>query len=465
VSHPTHRADARPNTGSDRAQPAPRRRSGSGSGSGTGSGAQSAGRSGGARAAAARGAGSRGAGSRGAGRPAGTPRSRQASPGGTGRPTVAPVRTLAPLPPATSFASAGLPEALTRQLARRDITVPFPVQAATLPDALAGHDVLGKAETGSGKTLGFGLPALARLMSGKRSPRRPRALILVPTRELAQQVSDVLAPLAQVVGLKVATVYGGASMGRQIEQLNRGADLMVATPGRLVDLLERHAVYLDSVEIAVLDEADHLCDLGFLPVVRRLLDLVPAGGQRMLFSATLDGDADQLVRQYLVDPVLVEVAPAERGTQRVTHVVHPVSRREDKPTAIAALVRDADRALVFVRTKHGADRLARQLAREGLTTGALHGGLAQNARTRALAAFAGGSLAVLVATDVAARGLHVDGIDLVVHADPPTESKVFAHRSGRTGRAGADGEVVTVVLPDEEADVRRMLAQVNVSAA
>jgi superfamily II DNA/RNA helicase len=368
-----------------------------------------------------------------------------------------PLVTREPMPPVASFAASGLPQVLAQLLARRGITAPFPVQAAVLGDALAGHDVLGRAPTGSGKTLAFGLPLLARVNGGTRVKRRPRALVLLPTRELAEQVSVVLAPLGQTIGVSVATTYGGTSIGRQIAQLARGVDVLVATPGRLVDLLERGAVFLDNVEVAVLDEADHLCDLGFLPVVQRLLDLVPAGGQRMLFSATLDGAVDVLVRRYLNDPVLVSV-DAAAVTDPVTHRLVDVRSREDKPAAIADLVRDLTRTIVFVRTKHGADRLAKQLLRHGLSAQALHGGLPQNARTRALAAFSEGRSAVLVATDVAARGLHVDGIELVVHADLPTESKVFAHRSGRTGRAGAGGEVVALVLPEEAASARRLLA-------
>ncbi len=370
----------------------------------------------------------------------------------------APPPTRAPLPAVRTFAEAGLPPALVRLLTRRGITEPFAVQGAVLRDALAGHDVLGRAPTGSGKTLAFGLPLVVRVGAGSRVSRRPRALVLLPTRELAEQVGSVLAPLGQATGVTVATVYGGTSIGRQISQLARGVDVLVATPGRLVDLLERGGVYLDRVEVAVLDEADHLCDLGFLPVVQRLLDLVPRGGQRMLFSATLDGAVDVLVRRYLADPVLVEVAAPALATEPVTHRLVTVRRREDKPAAIADLVRDLSRTIVFVRTKHGADRLATQLTRHGLTARALHGGLPQNARTRALASFTGGDSAVLVATDVAARGLHVDGVELVVHADLPTESKVFAHRSGRTGRAGAGGQVVTLVLPEEASSAKRLLA-------
>ena len=390
-------------------------------------------------------------------------RAPQQGKGGQGRTQPEPVITRAPLPPVASFSV--LPTDLVRVLNRRGIDDPFPIQSATLPDVLAGHDVLGRAVTGSGKTLAFGLPLLARLQNGARGQRRPRALILVPTRELAHQVSDVLAPLGQGIGVRVAVVFGGTSIGRQVDKIGRGIDVLVATPGRLEDLLARQAVHLDAIETVVLDEADHLCDLGFLPVMKRLLDLCPPVGQRLLFSATLDGDVDVLVRRYLTDPVLVDIAAPEVETEPVVHRLHEVARREDKPAAVAALVRDADRAIVFVRTKHGADRLAKQLSRFDLRTTALHGGMQQNARTRSLAAFTDGTAAVLVATDVAARGLHVDGVDLVVHADPPTEAKVFAHRSGRTGRAGASGEVVTVTLPDEVRDVRKLLAAAQVTAA
>jgi superfamily II DNA/RNA helicase len=289
---------------------------------------------------------------------------------------------------------------------------------------------------------------------------------VLPTRELAQQVADVLGPLAQTVGLRIATVYGGAALGRQVDALQR-ADVVVATPGRLVDLLERRAAHLDQVEIVVLDEADHLCDLGFLPVITRLLERVPVGGQRLLFSATLDGDVDVLVRRFLVEPVLVEVdeAVSDSDDDPVVHQIVEVARREDKPGIAADLVRPAARALVFVRTKHGADRLAAQLGRAGVQAAALHGGLRQNQRTKALASFANGSMRVLVATDVAARGLHVDGVDLVLHADPPTEAKTFAHRSGRTGRAGAGGMVITLALPEERRTVLQMLQAAGVAAA
>ncbi|TAK69070.1 MAG: DEAD/DEAH box helicase [Actinomycetota bacterium] len=380
------------------------------------------------------------------------------------RPTRTPLVTRQPQPPVASFAAAGLPPKLVTALSRKGIDVPFPVQAATLPDALAGADVLGRASTGSGKTLGFGLPTLARLAGGSRTRRRPRALVMLPTRELARQVADTLEPLAHVLGLRIGCVYGGAPIGRQMSMLDKGIDLLVATPGRLVDLLERRAVTLDDVQIVVLDEADHLCDLGFLPVMRRLLDLVPAGGQRLLFSATLDGDVDVLVRRYLAEPVLVDVAPADADAPgRVEYRVLDVASREQKPGVVAQLARQVDRTLIFVRTKHGADRLAKQLDRIGTAARALHGGMAQPARTRSLAAFADGSVPVLVATDVAARGIHVDDLALVIHLDPPAEAKTFAHRSGRTGRAGASGSVVSLVCPDERRLVARLHADAGVT--
>jgi superfamily II DNA/RNA helicase len=354
---------------------------------------------------------------------------------------------------------------LISALRRRGVSAPFAIQAAALPDALAGADVLGRAVTGSGKTLGFGLPLLVRLAGGPRRPRLPRGLVLAPTRELAQQVNDVLAPLAQSVGVRVTTVYGGVSMGRQINALDRGVDIVVATPGRLVDLLERRALSLDGVQIAVLDEADHLCDLGFLPVIRRLLALLPVGGQRMLFSATLDGDVDTITREFLAEPVLVDVAPPVEDLAPVIHRVLPVADRAAKAAAVAELAASAERGLLFVRTKHGADRLAKQLSLPGAPVRSLHGGLTQSARTRALAAFAAGQARTLVATDVAARGLDVDGIDLVVHVDPPTESKAFVHRSGRTGRAGAAGTVITLALPEERSAVRTLLRAAGVEVA
>jgi superfamily II DNA/RNA helicase len=344
-------------------------------------------------------------------------------------------------------------------LARRGITEPLPIQAAALPDALAGEHVLGRARTGSGKTLGFGLPMLARLAADAHrvQPGHPRGLVLVPTRELAQQVADALEPLARVLGLWVTTVYGGASLTRQVEALRRGAGVVVATPGRLTDLIERRACDLGQVEITVVDEADHMCDLGFLPVVRRLLSQVPVGGQRMLFSATLDGGVDVLVREHLHGPVLVAVDPQVQPAALTAHHGFEAADKEAKLGLVTALAGGRGRTLVFARTKHGADRLARQLAREGIPAAPLHGGMAQNARSRALRSFCEGSRPVLVATDVAARGIHVDDVELVVHADPPAEHKAYLHRSGRTARAGAAGTVVVVLLPEERRAVEALL--------
>jgi superfamily II DNA/RNA helicase len=365
--------------------------------------------------------------------------------------------------PRTAFAELGVPSILTAALAARGITTPRPIQARTLPDALAGRDVLGRAETGSGKTLAFGLPLLVRTAtaSGKRRARQPRGLVLVPTRELAGQVHDELLPLAAVLGLRLLTVYGGVPLGRQAQELRRGIDVVVATPGRLLDLLGQDACSLDAVATAVLDEADHMADMGFLPAVTSLLDRVPPGGQRLLFSATLDGQVDTLVRRYLTDPVRHTVAPTA-AADRMDHQIRTV-KATDKVAVAAELAGRPGRTLVFVRTKHRAARLARQLEHAGIRAGALHGNLTQPARTRALAAFAAGTVPVLVATDIAARGIHVDGIDLVVHFDPPAEPKAYLHRSGRTARAGAAGTVITMVLPEQATEVARLHRRAGVA--
>ena len=365
-----------------------------------------------------------------------------------------------------SFAELGVSVALAAELAARGITTPRPIQAHALPDGLAGRDVLGRAETGSGKTLAFGLPMLIRTATagGGRLARRPRGLVLVPTRELADQVHDELRPLAAVLGLKLLTVYGGVSLQRQVQELRRGIDIVVATPGRLQDLVRQGACSLDAVDIAVLDEADHMADMGFLPAVTWLLDRVPAGGQRLLFSATLDGQVDTLVRRYLSDPVRHTVAPTAAAASRMDHQIRSV-RAGDKVAVAAELAGRPGRTLVFVRTKHRAARLARQLEHAGVRAGALHGNLAQPARARALAAFAAGTVPVLVATDIAARGLHVDGIDLVVHFDPPTEPKAYLHRSGRTARAGAAGTVITLVLPEQATEVAKLHRRAQVTTS
>jgi superfamily II DNA/RNA helicase len=368
--------------------------------------------------------------------------------------------------PRTAFDELGVPTTLTTALAARGITTPRPIQARTLPDALAARDILGRAETGSGKTLAFGLPLLVRTAaaSGKRTARQPHGLVLVPTRELADQVYDELLPLAAVLDLRLLAVYGGVSLHRQAQQLRRGIDVVVATPGRLLDLLGQGACSLDGVAIAVLDEADHMADMGFLPAVSSLLDRVPPRGQRLLFSATLDTQVDTLVRRYLTDPARHTVPPTAAAATRMDHQVRTV-KATDKIAVAAELAGRPGRTLVFVRTKHRAARLARQLEHAGIRAGALHGNLTQPARTRALAAFAAGRVPVLVATDIAARGIHVDGIDLVVHFDPPAEPKAYLHRSGRTARAGAAGTVITLVLPEQVTEVAKLhrYAQVTTS--
>jgi superfamily II DNA/RNA helicase len=367
----------------------------------------------------------------------------------------------APAGPA-DFAAVKLPQHLLTALQRAGITHPFPIQARTLPDALAGRDVLGRAETGSGKTLAFGLPMLARLTSGAgRRAGAPGGLVLVPTRELAGQVQAALAPLGQPAGVRVLAVFGGAPIGRQVAALRRGVDLLVATPGRLLDLIRQGECSLAEVEVTAIDEADHMADLGFLPDVTRILDLTPAGGQRLLFSATLDRGVDGLARAYLTDPVPIAVAPAAAPVSTMDHLAFTV-RHDDKVAVTAEIAARPGRTLVFVRTKHGADRLARQLGRSGVVAGALHGNLAQNARQRALDAFAAGRARVLVATDVAARGIHVDDIDLVVHYDPPADHKDYLHRSGRTARAGARGTVLSLLLPEQVREAARVQERAGV---
>jgi superfamily II DNA/RNA helicase len=361
-----------------------------------------------------------------------------------------------------SFGELGLPRDLVAALTRAGITTPFPIQAATIPDAIAGRDLLGRAATGSGKTLGFGLPLIARLDGGRSAPRRPRGLVLVPTRELAMQVTDALAPLAQSRGLSLRLVAGGLPMGKQIAALERGVDIVVATPGRLVDLIDRRSCDLGAVEITVLDEADHMADLGFLPVVRRLLDGTPSDGQRLLFSATLDGDVATLVDQYLTSPAVYALHSATASVDTMTHHVFRVPF-ENKFDLVASIAAREGRSILFVRTKHGAERLAKNLGRAGVAAGALHGGRTQSQRTRALTAFKDGSVPVLVATDVAARGIHVDDVSLVLHVDPPQDGKDYLHRSGRTARAGDSGTVVLLTTPAEEQGVRKMLATAGVT--
>ncbi len=360
-----------------------------------------------------------------------------------------------------TFASLGVPAPLVAALAETGITVPFPIQAATLPDALAGRDILGRAQTGSGKTLGFCLPLAARLADGHTMACRPRGLVLVPTRELAAQVQAVLAPLARAVGLSTAVIFGGTSQNPQVAALRARADIVVACPGRLADLIEQGHCHLGDVEIAVLDEADHMADLGFLPIVRRLLDMTPREGQRLLFSATLDGAVDVLARRFLHQPARHAV-DANSAPPEITHHLLTVTPT-DRVKVLATLASGESRVLIFTRTKHGASKLARDLARTGTPVAELHGNLTQGARTRNLAAFSSGTVRALVATDIAARGIHVDGVDLVVHADPPAEHKAYVHRSGRTARGGAEGTVVTLQTAAQVTDVRTLMRKAGVS--
>ena len=354
---------------------------------------------------------------------------------------------------------------LVETLAAAGISRPTPIQAATLPDALTGRDVLGRARTGSGKTLAFGLPLLTRLAAEAVAlrPTRPRAVILLPTRELAQQVETALRPLAGKLRLRMLVVVGGTPISKQIAELRRGVDVLVATPGRLVDLLDRKAAVLDAVSIAVLDEADHMADLGFMPAVTRILNAMPPTRQCLLFSATLDRDVDRLVSRYLRDPAVHRVDAGELPAAAMDHRIFRLAR-EDKVAVAAEIAAREPRTLFFVRTKHGADRLARQFRNRGIEAAALHGNLNQNQRRRALDGFTSGRNRVLVATDVAARGIHVDDLDLVVHYDPPADPKVYAHRSGRTARAGASGTVLTLVAPEQDEDVARIHAATSIKA-
>jgi superfamily II DNA/RNA helicase len=363
-----------------------------------------------------------------------------------------------------TFAELGVPTVLTRVLAASGITTPFPIQTATLPDTLAGRDVLGRGRTGSGKTYAFALPMLARLAASgsRRRATRPRALVLVPTRELATQVEAAIAPLAAALSLRTLTVFGGVAPGPQISGLRGGVDVLVACPGRLDDHLRHGHARLDAVEVTVLDEADHMADLGFLPVVRRLLAQTPRGGQRLLFSATLDRDVAVLVRQFLVNPVTHGVDPPRAQVAAMSHHVLHVSH-DDRLPVLVDLAAAPGRTLVFARTKHRAKALTRRLVAAGVPAVELHGNLAQSARSRNLAAFANGSAGTLVATDIAARGIHVDDIALVVHADPPVEHKAYLHRSGRTARAGAAGTVVTLMTDEQVRDVQELARKAGIS--
>ncbi|MFF0231355.1 DEAD/DEAH box helicase [Micromonospora sp. NPDC005254] len=363
------------------------------------------------------------------------------------------------------FAGLGLPEPLVRALARQGITAPFEIQRATVPDALAGRDVLGRGQTGSGKTLAFGLPMIARLATRNRArPMRPRALVLVPTRELAMQVNDALVPLGKSVGIFLKTAVGGVPYDRQIDALRRGVEVIVATPGRLGDLIERGICQLDDVEVTVLDEADQMADMGFLPEVTELLAKTPANGQRLLFSATLDGDVDALVRRFMNDPVTHSTAPSTASVSTMDHHMLLIPPHEKFPVAASIAARDG-RTMVFARTQLGVDRLVEQLAAVGVRAGGLHGGKTQRMRTKTLAEFREGRMNVLVATDVAARGIHVDGVTLVLHVDPPKDPKDYLHRAGRTARAGESGAVATLVLPKQRRTTLAMLEKAGVAPA
>lgn len=359
--------------------------------------------------------------------------------------------------PSAGFAELGVPADLSAVLATRGITVPTPIQAATLPDSLAGRDVLGRGRTGSGKTYAFLVPLVARLTGSGRTvrARKPRALVLAPTRELVGQIEESLAPLAKAAGLTTQTVFGGVGQNPQVQGLRRGADIVLACPGRLEDLIGQGHCDLGDIEVTVLDEADHMADLGFLPGVRRLLEKTPKDSQRLLFSATLDNAIDVLVKRYLRNPVTHQADSAQSPVATMDHHVLHLAREHRVPV-LADLASAPGRTVVFTRTKHGAKALARQLNSRGVPTVELHGNLSQNARTRNMDAFHSGRATTLVATDIAARGIHVDDVALVVHADPPTEHKAYLHRSGRTARAGARGTVITLMTDEQVRDVRAL---------
>lgn len=363
----------------------------------------------------------------------------------------------------SAFARLGVPTPLVDVLAGLDITTPTPIQAATLPDSLAGRDVLGRGRTGSGKTYAFLLPVVSRLAAvpQRRRAKRPRALILAPTRELATQIEEALKPLAATAGLTSRTIFGGVSQVPQVKALAGGVDILVACPGRLLDLMGQGMVSLDEIGITVLDEADQMADMGFLPMVRRILDRTPADGQRMLFSATLDNGVDVLVKRYLHHPAVHEADSPQSPVATMDHYVLRLDN-SNRSAVLADLASASGRAILFTRTKHGAKKLAKQLVDQGIPAVDLHGNLSQNARTRNLAAFDSGKVQTLVATDIAARGIHVDDVALVVHADPPVEHKAYLHRSGRTARAGHCGTVVTLVSPDQHDEVKQMMRKAGI---
>ncbi|ALE93226.1 DEAD/DEAH box helicase [Arthrobacter alpinus] len=366
----------------------------------------------------------------------------------------------------TTFAALGAPKEIVASLAAQGIEEAFPIQIKTLPDTLAGRDVLGRGRTGSGKTIAFAIPLVARLAEREapyfRKPGRPMGLVLAPTRELATQLNNTIEPLAKAMGLNTTVIYGGVSQARQEKALRAGVDIVIACPGRLEDLMKQRIVSLENVEITVLDEADHMADLGFLPVVKRLLDTTPTQGQRMLFSATLDNGVDKIVQRYLSNQLTHSVDEPTASVSTMEHHVLVVGDQTIKKQVIVELASGAGRRILFMRTKHHARKLAKTLTDAGIPAVDLHGNLSQNARDRNLAEFSTGDVRVLVATDVAARGVHVDDIELVIHVDPPTEHKAYLHRSGRTARAGSDGVVVTLTLPEQQSDVKKLMKAAGV---
>ncbi|MFF4641873.1 DEAD/DEAH box helicase [Streptomyces sp. NPDC001389] len=367
------------------------------------------------------------------------------------------------LPPVAAFEDMDMPEALLKTLAAQGVTEPFPIQAATLPNSLAGRDLLGRGRTGSGKTLAFGLALLARTSGRRAQPKAPLALVLVPTRELAQQVTDALTPYATAVNLRVATVVGGMSINRQAGALRRGAEVLVATPGRLKDLIDRGDADLSQVSITVLDEADQMTDMGFMPQVTALLKQVAPGGQTMLFSATLDKNVDKLVKMFLDDPVGHSVDPSAGAVTTMEHHVLYVMDETDKKAVATRIAARDGRVIMFVDTKRGVDRMVKKLLAEGVRASGLHGGRSQPQRNRTLDWFKTGEVTALIATNVAARGIHIDDLDLVVNVDPPTDHKDYLHRGGRTARAGESGSVVTLVLPDQKRDMTRLMSDAGIS--
>ncbi|MFJ5962916.1 DEAD/DEAH box helicase [Pseudarthrobacter oxydans] len=366
----------------------------------------------------------------------------------------------------TTFSALGTPKALADTLTAQGIVEPFPIQVKTLPDTLSGRDVLGRGRTGSGKTIAFAIPLVARLAEREakhfRKPGRPMGLVLAPTRELATQINATIEPLAKAAGLNTTVIYGGISQTRQEKALRAGVDIVIACPGRLEDLIRQRVLTLEAVEITVLDEADHMADLGFLPVVKKLMDMTPSQGQRLLFSATLDNGVDKIVQRYLSNPLTHSVDDPQAAVTTMEHHVLVVNDQTVKKQLIVELASGAGRRVLFMRTKHHARKLAKTLTDAGIPAVDLHGNLSQNARDRNLAEFSSGDVRVLVATDVAARGVHVDDVELVIHVDPPTEHKAYLHRSGRTARAGSDGTVVTLTLPEQQTDVKKLMKAAGV---